>query len=75
MIRMHRKGSEGKYRKPVGPKKRNDRALMLARQRGHIRVGGKAEHYPKKKFSYKTTCSECGIRMSWNKDFKRWIIG
>jgi len=57
------------------PKKRNNRALMLARQRRHIRVGGITEHYPKKKFSYKTVCSECGVKMSWNKDLGRYIIG
>ena len=57
------------------PKKRNDRALILARQRRHIRAGGIAEHYPTKKFSYKTVCSECGVKMSWNKDLRRYIIG
>jgi len=57
------------------PKKRNNRALMLARQRRHIRVGGITEHYPKKKFSYKTVCSGCGVKMSWNKDMGRYIIG
>ncbi len=49
------------------PKKRNDRALMLARQRRHIRVDGVAEHYPKKKFSQNTTtCTECGVKMSYD---------
>jgi len=57
------------------PKKRNNRTLMLARQRRHIRVGGIVEHYPKKKFSYKTVCSECGVKMSYNKDLGRYIIG
>ena len=57
------------------PKNRNNRALMLARQRRHIRVGGATEHYPKKKFATKTTCIECGIKMSYDKDAKRWTIG
>ena len=75
MIRLHRKASEGRYREPVLPKKRNDRALMLARQRKHIRVGGIAEHYPKKKYANRTACSECGIRMSYDTDSNRYIIG
>ena len=75
MIRLHRKGSERRFRKRVPAKKRNNRALMLARQRRHIRVGGIAEHYPKKKYALKTTCSECGVKMSYDRDLKKYIIG
>ena len=57
------------------PKKRNDRAIMLARQRRHIRAGGITEHYPKKKFVDRTTCSECGVKMSYDIDRRRYIIG
>ena len=57
------------------PKKRNDRALMLARQRRHIRVQGVTQHYPKKEFANRTTCSECGIEMSYVFDSQRYIIG
>ena len=60
--------------KPIR-KKRNDRVLMLARQRRHIRVGGVTEHYPKKKFAGRTTCIDCGINMSYDKDQGRYIIG
>ena len=56
-------------------KKRNDRALMLARQRRHIRVGGVAEHYPKKKYALRTSCSECGVKMSYDRDSGKYIIG
>ena len=57
------------------PKKRNDRALMLARQRKHIRVGGRTEHYPRKKFAGRTSCIDCGIKMSYDIDGRRYIIG
>lgn len=57
------------------PKVRNDRVLMLARQRRHVRVDGIAEHYPEKKFSFRTTCTECGIGMSYDKQTGRYIIG
>jgi len=57
------------------PKKRNNRALMLARQRRHIRVGGVTEHYPKKKYAARTFCSECGVKMSYDLDTKKYIIG
>lgn len=43
------------------PKKRNDRAIMLARQRKHIKVQGITEHYPINKYVYKSSCSECGL--------------
>ena len=56
-------------------KKRNDRALMLARQRRHIRVGGVTEHYPKKKRALRTSCSECGVKMSYDRDSGKYIIG
>ncbi len=57
------------------PKQRNDRALMLARQRRHVRVEGKAEHYPEKKFAHKTTCTVCGVKMSWDEATRKYIIG
>ena len=77
------------------PKKRNDRAIMLARQRRHVRTGATGrtdfaqslrmyrsrskdvvvEHYPEKKFAYRTTCTECGIGMSYDKQTRRYIIG
>ena len=68
-------GDTGKDRPVCQPKKRNDRALMLARQRRHIRVGGITEHYPKKKFVDRTTCSKCGIKMSYDEDRRGYIIG
>lgn len=62
-VRLHRKSSEGeRYRAPVPAKKRNDRAIMLARQRRHLKVNGITQHYPKDGARY-TTCSVCGKDM------------
>ena len=71
MIRLHRKGSEGRFREHVPAKKRNDRALMLARRRRHTKADG---HYPAKKFSQKTRCVRCGIAMYYNKDARRYFV-
>ena len=54
------------------PKKRNDRALMLARQRRHTKA---ESHQPKKLFSINTSCIRCGIRLSYNKDLRKHIVG
>lgn len=59
-VRMHCKDSEGKrYRPGVPAKKRNDRAIMMDRQRRHLKAGGRTQHYPKDGARI-TTCSECG---------------
>jgi hypothetical protein len=34
-----------------------------------------AEHYPEKRFSYRTTCTECGVGMSFDKQTGKYIIG
>ena len=67
LVRMHRKNANGqRYRNPVQverPKRRNDRAIMLARQRTHIKVQGITEHYPINPYVHKSACSECGLTL------------
>jgi hypothetical protein len=55
------------------PKKRNDRALMLARERRVCR--SRKAHSPIKKFAYHTRCVDCGIKLSWNPIFKKYVYG
>lgn len=57
------------------PKKRNERALRLVRERKQCGNVKKGDHVPLDRFAAVTRCKVCGIRLEWSRNLKKRIVG